>query len=294
MKYIKEQILGNKLDAFIKLHSQEFELGYVDYLGINIHSALDGELAFKIYYSNKVSRQWTHPLIDFLEKKDMVRYVTMVHDRKNQFRARYDVGLKNRSDTNMVTVFEWLSKHTKMFEQYGSEILKLSQMKVTDKEGYNFAGLYFLGFISEADEIKVLKCHYFNRICKNPDILHKNIRYADEYYLSFLDESNVGCFSYLSVLAVEILKYCGGHLWMTGADYESNGQTKYKIYIKNPDIIYEGLLEVFLTKKLEELVKNIRAVKLWNEEHQEFICEGFAVCENRTDNISINFYFKQR
>lgn len=84
--------------AFIKLYSQDFELGYVDYLGINIPSVLDGELTFKIYYINKVSRQVSHPLINFLEEKGMIRYVTMVRDKKNRSRARYDVGLKNRLD----------------------------------------------------------------------------------------------------------------------------------------------------------------------------------------------------
>jgi hypothetical protein len=98
MGYMEEKTLGNKLDAFIKLYSQDFELGYVDYLGINIPSVLDGELTFKIYYINKVSRQVSHPLINFLEEKGMIRYVTMVRDKKNRSRARYDVGLKNRLD----------------------------------------------------------------------------------------------------------------------------------------------------------------------------------------------------
>ena len=42
MGYMEEKTLGNKLDAFIKLYSQDFELGYVDYLGINIPSATLG------------------------------------------------------------------------------------------------------------------------------------------------------------------------------------------------------------------------------------------------------------
>ena len=87
MGYMEEKTLGNKLDAFIKLYSQDFELGYVDYLGINIPSVLDGELTFKIYYINKVSRQVSHPLINFLEEKGMIRYVTMVRDKKNGSRA---------------------------------------------------------------------------------------------------------------------------------------------------------------------------------------------------------------
>ena len=59
----------------------------MDYLGINIPSVLDGELTFKIYYINKVSRQVSHPLINFLEEKGMIRYVTMVRDKKNGSRA---------------------------------------------------------------------------------------------------------------------------------------------------------------------------------------------------------------
>ena len=42
MGYMEEKTLGNKLDAFVKLYSQDFELGYVDYLGINIPSATLG------------------------------------------------------------------------------------------------------------------------------------------------------------------------------------------------------------------------------------------------------------
>ena len=113
MGYMEEKTLGNKLDAFIKLYSQDFELGYVDYLGINIPSVLDGELTFKIYYINKVSRQVSHLLIKFLEEKDMIRYVTMVRDKKNRSRAC----LKNKNCTKRMFYFPF---HDKIKKKGGS------------------------------------------------------------------------------------------------------------------------------------------------------------------------------
>lgn len=280
---------------FIDEYKQDFDSEYVDYLGIDISATEDSDPIFKIYYNNMVSRYETHPLINFLEEMNMVRYVTMVRDKKNPSKARYDVGLKHRTNINMFSVFEWLSNNTEMYDQYSDEIIRLSQMKVTDKEGYDYAGLYFLGFISENQDISVLKCHYFNRICDNPDVLHKNIQYADKYYLSYLKDSGICYFANLTVLLQDILRYCGGHLWMTGTDYEEQcGNRKYKIYIKNPKVVYDGLLNVFSSHIFANLQKQLLDLKDWNNQHQEFYCEGFAICENENEVISINFYYVQR
>lgn len=294
MKYTVNSELKNMIDKFIEQHCHDFEARCVDYLGINISSKPNVESVLKIYYNNKVSKQQSHPLIDFLNKKEMVRYVTMVHDKNTSNRVRYDIGLKNRTDSNMKEIFNWLAINSKMFGENSPEIMKLSQMKVTEKEGFSYAGLYFLGFISDFDEISVLKFHFFNRICENPDILHKNICYADNYYLSYLRSSNIATFQSLSELLFRILDCCGGHLWMTGADYEINNHKKYKIYIKNPNNTYEGLLKAFGCGKFRYLQKQIMNVMEWNNNHQKFYCEGFAVCENELGVVSINFYFRQR
>lgn len=294
MIYAENLTLRDLFNNFVTQYSQAFALKQVDYLGINISTDPNSKALFKIYYNNKFSQNGAHPLIDFLQKRDMVRYVTMVRDKNNNHKSRYDVGLKNRTDANMHAVFEWLFENTKMFKQCHSEIEKLSQIKVTEKAGYKYSGLYFLGFISEEDEISLLKTHYFNRICDNPDVLHKNIQYADDYYLSFLNNSEVVSFKNLTKMMADILMYCGGHLWMTGADYELGCHRKYKIYIKNPEKIYEGLLHAFGGEQYFYLQRQIKAVMNWNKTHKEFYCEGFAVCEDEIGVVSVNFYFRDK
>lgn len=294
MIYDENLTLSESFDNFITQYSQVFTLKQVDYLGINISADSNSKLLFKIYYNNKFSQNVSHPLINFLKEMDMVRYVTMVCEKDNEHRRRYDVGLKNRTDANMHVVFEWLSENTKIFRQYHSEIERLSQIKVTKKVGYKYSGLYFLGFISERNEISLLKTHYFNRICDNPDVLHKNIQYADDYYLSFLNNSEVVSFKNLTKIMTGILKQCGGHLWMTGVDYGQSCYRKYKIYIKNSVNIYEGLLHTLDGKQYIYLQRQIKAVMNWNKIHQEFYCEGFAVCEDEIGIVSINFYFRDK
>lgn len=294
MTYANDLTLSESFDNFIIQHSQAFALKQVDYLGINISTDLNSDPVFKIYYNNKFSQSDSHPLIDFLRELNMVRYVTMVRDKNGNHRCRYDVGLKNRTDANMCSVFEWLSQNTKMFRQCHSEIERLSKIKVTNQEGYKYAGLYFLGFISDKSEISLLKTHYFNRLCDDPDVLHKNIKYADNYYLDFLNNSDIDAFKNLTGIMADILYHCGGHLWMTGADYEVGYHRKYKIYVKNPNNIYEGLLQVLNGEQYVRIQRQLKAIMNWNKMHQEFYCEGFAVCEDETDIVSINFYFRDR
>lgn len=293
MKYTAEDKLKNKFDDFISRNKEDFEEKRVDYLGVNIASDTGGAPVFKIYYNNKSSRGRSHPLIDFLESRGMVRYVTMVQDKKDPRRFRVDIGLKNRTNENMQAVYEWLNKHTQMFRKYSEEIKKLSGMKVTDLENHDYAGLYFLGFIAADEEISMLKCHYFNRICKDPDVLHK-VTFADEYYLDFLANAGIREFADLSAVLKKALALCGGHLWMTGADYSASDSRKYKIYIKNPDNLYEGLLETFAPGDYEALRRKILDVREWNQQHEEFYCEGFAVCRDEQAVVSINFYFRMK
>ena len=292
MKSMNRLKLEDRFNEFVFQNQRVLEHNYVDYLGINISASCGNELVFKIYYNDKASRFKSHPLIDFLESKGMIRYLTMVQDKKGDSKLRFDAGIKHRTNHNMMEVFEWLCNNTQIFAKNITEIKKLSTMKVTNLENYDYAGLYFLGFISVDDKISVLKCHYFNRVCENPDVLHKKISFADDYYLEFLSKSGIREFEELTTLVKKTLKLCGGHLWMSGSDYSLTTFSKYKIYIKNPINIYEGLLDSFSEEKYEHLQKQICAVRNWNEQHMEFFCEGFAVCIDEQEIMSINFYFK--
>lgn len=297
MKYTAETKISDEIDCFVEKHKQSFIENTVDYFGINISDDFNSEIQYKIYYNDKASReelQGTHALVGLLENMDMIRYSTMVSDKSIPAKIRCDIGLKNRTNINMSTLFKWLDENTRTFREFSSEIKHLSQMKMTNRAGFDFASLYFLGFICMNNEIEILKFHFFNRLCMDPDVLHKNIQYTDDYYLSFLSNSGINTFASLSSILHEVLQFCGGHLWMTGVDYEDNHRVKCKIYIKNPSDMFEGLLKVFDSKLFNCLHEQIECVKSWQANNSNFYCEGFAVCENETGIISINYYFKHK
>lgn len=79
---------------------------------------------------------------------------------------------------------------------------------------------------------------------------------------------------------------------MTGSDYSVSSSTKYKIYIKNPTGPYEGLMKIFSVEQYKYLQQQISIIKKWNEQHENFYCEGFAICKDTHEKLSVNFYFK--
>lgn len=263
----------------------------VDYLGINILDDRVHGAEFKLYYTDAFSRKQTHPLVEFLSNESMVRYLTMVNDKDNYMRLRFDIGIKNRTNINIEKMFEWLDKNVELFQKNKIEIKRLSSMKMTNREGFDFASLYFIGFISTDNKINVLKFHFYNRICDDPDNLYDNYKFDDDYYLDYLKSSGIRGFSSLVDIIILILQHCGGHLWMTGIDYKIDGTQKYKIYIKHPQKLYDGLLSVFSDNKNKILRKKIEDVRVWNDNHSSFKCEGFAICLNNKNEISINFYY---
>ncbi|MCD7954391.1 MAG: hypothetical protein LUG93_01235 [Lachnospiraceae bacterium] len=263
----------------------------IDYLGIDISGGSTLPVQFKLYYGNSYSQKASHPLIDYLSSKNMIRYVTLVRDLQIPGRGRFDIGLKNRSDDHMESLFAWLSEKVPFYKKAEEEIRKLSQIRVTEREGFRHAGLYFLGMISQEDAIEVLKCHYFLRMCEHPDVLHKNISYMDSVYLEELARSGSKEFALLSECAARLLSVCGGHLWMAGTDYAEGKASKYKIYIKNPMEIYEGLAQVLgRAEYAPELSDFLMEVEKWQSDNPAFSCEGFAVCLTSDGEWSVNFY----
>lgn len=288
-----KSIIQEQFESFYKNSNLDFNSDTIDYFGVNISEVSNEICDFKIYYKDRHSRDVSHPLIEYLLDKDMIRYITMVQDIDVPMRKRFDIGLKKRTRANMNELFDYLYNNSVIFKEFENEIKTTSLMKINDFEEYDFASLYFLGFISYGEDIEVLKCHYFNRFCDNPDILHKNYRFDDEYYLDFLSKTEISQYVQLSVIVRRLLEICGGHLWMTGSDYSSD-KLKYKIYIKNPDNVYDGLAVYFgdLLKRENRLVEKIRTIKKWNSKNPVFWCEGFAVCLSDDNELSINFYYK--
>ena len=146
-----------------------------------------------------------------------------------------------------------------------------------------YSSLYFLGFKKENNEIKVLKCHWINRIRKGHKI------YNNSYHLNFLQRKNISAFIEIIPYVKKALKNCKGKLWMEGIDYNEKTSEKHKIYMLNSIPPYGGLIQTFSDN--EELIRKINIIKEWNIVHSEFNCPGFAIGKDVKNNLTLNLYF---
>ncbi len=272
------------LDEFVARHREDFVEGRVDMLGVNLAADGGHGPAFKIYYADKAGGGRTHPMIEFLRQKDMVRSVSMVEDKDDPERLRYDVRLAHETRENMEDVFRWLQENTGIFPLCGDEIRNLAAMKVTDGQTEDLSALNFLGCMSVGDTVTVLKCHYSTGIgsCK--------YHITDEYYLDYLRDCGIPAFARLSQMTRAALGHCGGYLWGAGADYWLTGEKKYKIYVQLSFFLYQGLIEMF-EKEAPLMAEQIGRLMLWSVGHPEFMCMGFGLALDEQNRLSLNFYY---
>lgn len=120
---IKE--IEKKYNKLIKRTGKE----NIDFWGINIMEN-EENMIFKIYQSQRISKNVNHPLIDFLRKRDMVRYYADVLDTKNPNRKRLDISLYQRNDKNMTALFSYLLKRVPFFTSHYETVKKVAKMKL--------------------------------------------------------------------------------------------------------------------------------------------------------------------
>ncbi|MDO5151636.1 MAG: hypothetical protein Q4D76_19980 [Oscillospiraceae bacterium] len=271
------------------------DLGVIDYIGINIAESDSSFYEFKAYYSEEYSLGITHSFIDFLLEKEMLYYREKVNNEKNGIK-RIDIALKNRNNKNILSMFEWLKVNTSMFSKIQAEVKRLAQMKITELKDFDYSSLYHVSFVAQNEKIKVIKFHFLNRMCQNPEVPGINIRYNNEYYLDYLSMCNLLNFDKVLNAVNLLIKNHGGNLWMTGVDYTENGNyLKYKIYIKNISDFYGALKDTFLLTGFNEnsgIIKKIKCVEEWNKHHIEFICVGVAIGVDVQDEFIVNYYFQ--
>lgn len=271
------------------------DMGVIDYIGINIAEGNSSLYEFKVYYAEEYSLNIVHPFIDFLLEKEMLYYREKVNNEKNGIK-RIDIALKNRNNKNILSMFEWLTVNTSMFARIQTEVKRLAQMKITELKDFDYSSLYHVSFVAQNEKIKVIKFHFLNRMCKDPDAIYINIRYDNRYYLDYLSMCNLLNFDKVLNTVNLLIKNHGGDLWMTGVDYtDNNDYLKYKIYIKNISDFYRALTDTFLLKGFNEtsgIIQKIKCVEKWNKEHFEFICVGVAIGVDVQDEFVINFYFQ--
>lgn len=271
------------------------DMGVIDYIGVNIAENNSSLYEFKVYYAEEYSLNIVHPFIDFLLEKDMLCYREKVNNEKNGIK-RIDIALKNRNNKNILSMFEWLTVNTSMFTRIQTEVKRLAQMKITDLKDFDYSSLYHVSFVAQNEKIKVIKFHFLNRICQDPNAIDINIRYDNRYYLEYLSMCNLLNFDKVLNTVNLLIKNYGGNLWMTGVDYtDNNDYLKYKIYIKNIPDFYKALTDTFLLKGFDEtsdIIQKIKCIEDWNKEHFEFICVGVAIGVDVQDEFIINFYFQ--
>ncbi len=286
--------LRSKIDKKISLFFEKEQIKSIDknsldYFGINISSEINKDFEFKIYFNHKKSweiytQHEKNPLIDFLFENNFANFLTIVHDKNHKNSSRYDVGLANRETKNMQKIFEFLEKNCSFFNKFKDEIKNLSLMKTIELDDYAFDSFYFLALIKNGND-EILKCHWLNKVYSFKTEYNNN-----EYYLDFIEKSNIEGLKKLLPATKTILKNCNASMWMQGIDYNQNQSQKHKIYINKFDDCYEGLIKTFKdNSKLKKEIKNIRS---WNKLHKEFICKGFAYGIDKNNNSTLNFYFR--
>lgn len=279
--------LGEEFRAFCASLEEPPVRQAVDFLGINVSDDTAAKPVFKIYYSRKFSGEERHPVQKMLSERGMLRYCSLVRDTVNRSCVRLDLALKERTDWNMEWLFEQLTCLTTLFREGEGEIRELARMQITDREQHRNSTLYHLGFTEQDEEITLLKCHFLTRWCPDPDQPGKDSEYRDRNYLEYLKNCKIAAYVELAGLAETTLNQCGGHLWMAGLDMGAAGYRKYKLYIKQPSMLYERLPGILG----ETMAEPLKASRRWHQAHPEYGCEGAAFCVDSDSVHSLNLYY---
>lgn len=253
--------------------------------GMNLTFEPDTDISFKMYYEQNYSKELYKkyneniPIIKFLSEKDMIDVFEIVHDKNNQDCKRFNVKLRSCSNSNIMDLFNWLEKNISFTNKYKDEILNFAKIGNTSDSEYNYASLFFIGFVRDIqNNIKSFKCYFLNEIENN------------EYYFNFIKNCEIKEFKELLPIVNKILPKNGKNLWMEGIDYNEKNSEKHKIYINYSPEIFDKMIEVIPSAKFIE--DKLKLIKDWQNIHSEFFCDGFAIGKNSSNNLTLNIYFR--
>lgn len=277
---------NEKYVSFVNSLKQPLTYKSVDFLGLNLYEG-QSDPVFKVYYANKFSSGSDHPLITFLSEKGMLRYFEMVKDTLRPSSIRMDIALKKRTDSNMEALFSYLRQMTPLFSESEAKLRRMAHMKITEMPQHSLASMYHLGFVQDGDQTRLLKYYVFTRWCPNPDEPNTGSEFRDEEYLDVLCNCGIEEFKKLSAVTKAVLEKCGGHLWMAGMDVGENGYRRFKLYVKNPEHVYEQFMEIFEGDMRDKLQRTVE----WNLKHPELEFEAVAFALDSEDIFSMSLYY---
>lgn len=271
-------------------YSKRFEKINIDFIGLNIMQ--NGSIEFKIYPApnDDVNIKSEKSGIEkFLLKNNLWRCKCFAYSLSGE---RSYISIKNKSNENMVKLFEKLSNHYSFMGKYIDEIKKISLMNVSDDSKQCFSSLHMIGEKSIINDRHIVNIEWITRKMPNPNYPSFGYKYDDMYYFNYLDSLKIKSISYLcNFVRNYLFNYIANgklHIWLAATDYYSSEKKKYKIYFKidkNEDFNLGKLELLFINKEIfDEL--NSFCLK-----HNNLYLYGFALGCDTENNWSINCYF---
>ena len=89
-----------------------YEKNEIDFWENNVPNSKEEKLAYKIYQSQKISKNRVHPLVKYVEEKGMLRYVA---DSNRPNDVRIDISLYQRNNFNIEGLLDYLTEYVSFF-----------------------------------------------------------------------------------------------------------------------------------------------------------------------------------
>ena len=272
---------------------QKFES--IDFFGINIS---EDDVIFKIYFSSEVSSKQEFNILSPLHKKEMIGILNKVKDTTNSGKVRIDAQLKNRTNDNMLFLYEWINKIYPYLEKYNDQIEEFKRLQCSKDFNYHYAALYFLGIISNSyniNDTQAVKLHYILRNCSDTNHIGNNYNVDNNVTLSIIKSMNIPIMQKLGCLADKCITDSYAEIWIAAVDYYKNQSNKYKIYFKSfNESFYETLYHELIREGLKNLGDNLNKFHQWLMAHIEYKVYGLAVCCSEEHKWSLNFYLDKK
>lgn len=265
----------------------------VEYIGVNFSEDVTINPVFKVYYKTRKSLEYISPIILPLKDSDMIRVLNRIDDNINKG-VRYEIGLKNRTNKNMMSLYDYLYEIMPNLKMYRAEIRRFEAIRCSDLADFRYSSLYFVGIIGENncgnEFVKAIKLHYLLRKCLDPEKIGKDYVVDNKVWLDTLVLLGISEIKQISLLIEELLRYDDAELWIVAVDYYHT-IVKYKIYLKKiQNSLILRMIRLFEDNGYVNLAMQIRAYLEWSEFHSELCVYGIAICLDNNGVWSVNFY----
>ena len=277
---------------FCEKHPELINYADIDFFGINISESIGEAITFKLYMTTEVSRNVTLELLKPLYERDMVSALNLVNDNINTDKIRCEVGLRNRTNDNMLFLFNWLKNGIKEKNRL-NEIDEFSKIKCCDDSDLRFASMYFLGLIADKNycgKFDAVKLHYILRHVSDANKIGRNYTADNKRTIKELKSVNLPWIQRIISVIEPLLEIGSTELWIAAADYYIGHNNKYKIYVKNIDDRFYNQLYLRFKKININISDSLKMTVDWIKSHPEYTVYGMAVCLSENYKWSLNFY----